>query len=231
MNKIINKQKGQTLIETLVAVFMLTMGVSASVGLAIFAFNSSTGITKQIIANGLAREGIESVKNMRDTNWLKDVISITCYNYTTTANDANCYKGWLKPAGAPGAGKGFDITGDKSIRLNIDGTNGSDLWSVNTGSNNWGLDFDPTLSGTNFYGFYGSSVISSGSADGTSDYYRQIVITEDSSGNFNKTDFHKLKIESRVWWTDKKCPRVQTWPGNNKCSTSLQASLTNWKDY
>ena len=62
------RNKGQTLIETLAAVFILVMGVSASVGLAIYAFNTSGGVVKQIIATGLAREGLEAVRNMRDSN-------------------------------------------------------------------------------------------------------------------------------------------------------------------
>lgn len=236
MEKIVlNKQNtGQTLIETMVAVFMLVMGVTASVGLAIFAFNSSTTITKQIIATGLAREGVEAIKNMRDTNWNKDTLSNTCYNYSTGVSDASCYKGWLKPSGAPALGNGFDITqpsGGKSIRLNIDGSAGSDLWNPKSDTANWGLDFNPTLSTTNFYGFYGSNNINTGSLNGTSEFYRQILITEDSSGLYNHNEFHKLVIESRVWWTDKKCPRVQTWPGNGKCSVSIQTNLTNWKDY
>ena len=57
------------------------MGVSSAVGLAIYAFNSSSSVTKQIIATGLAREGIEAVKNMRDTNWLQQTtIDTNCYN-------------------------------------------------------------------------------------------------------------------------------------------------------
>ncbi len=215
---------GQTLIETLVAIFILVMGVTASVGLAIFAFNSSTAVTKQIIATGLAREGLESVKNMRDTNWLKDTLSNDCYNYVSGANDAYCYKGWLNATG------GYNITA-KSIRLNITGASGSGLWSIASASNNWGLDLNSDLNTTNYYGFYGSSDLGSGSADGNSEFYRQIIITEDSSGSYNHNEFHRLIVESRVWWSDKKCPRVQTWPGLGHCSISIQTNLTNWKDY
>ena len=59
-------------------------------------------ITKQIIATGLAREGIEAVKNMRDTNWLKDTLSVNgCYDFATgQANQANCYVNWLGQNGS-----------------------------------------------------------------------------------------------------------------------------------
>lgn len=233
--KIKSTNQGQTLIETLVAVFMLVMGVSATVGLAIFAFNSSANVTKQIIATGLAREGIEALKNMRDTNWLKDTLATDCYNYVTGQNNASCYKGWLKPSGAPGPGSGFDIEeppGTKSIRLNISGAVGSDLWVTKEDNTNaWGLDFSPGMDSVNFDGFYGSNDINNGSGVGTSEYYRQILVEEDSSGVYNHSEFHRLKIESRVWWTGKNCPRSATWPTSGKCAVSLQANLTNWKDY
>jgi Tfp pilus assembly protein PilV len=94
-----NLQNGQTLIETVVGIFMLTMGISAALGLAIYAFGSSTSINKQIIATGLAREGIEAVKDMRDTNWLKQTAYDTnCYDFVSNTQTANCYKNWLGDA-------------------------------------------------------------------------------------------------------------------------------------
>jgi hypothetical protein len=56
-------------------------------------------------------------------------------------------------------------------------------------------------------------------------------LTEDATGQFNHAEFHKLIVESRVWWTDKKCPRVTSYTPGMKCSVSIQTNLTNWKDY
>jgi hypothetical protein len=92
-----NKPSGQTLIETLAAIFILTMGVVAGVGLADYALGSSTSITKDVIGTGLAEEGVEIVKNMRDTNWLQaGPINTNCYDFSNpSANDGSCYKTWL----------------------------------------------------------------------------------------------------------------------------------------
>lgn len=118
-----HNQSGQTLIETLVAVFMLVMGVSASLGLAIYALNSSRSVSKQIIASGLAREGIEAVKDMRDTNWLQqNPINNNCFNYLTLDQTGDCYKSWLgnlggttpyclNPSGGVSCGGGLQIAG------------------------------------------------------------------------------------------------------------------------
>jgi len=209
---------GQTLIETLAAIFILVMGVTAATGLAIYAFNSSTSITKQIIATGLAREGVEAVKNMRDTNWLKQSpIDTDCYNYETAATDVNCYKDWLNPTG------GFNISNPPAVglRLGIDSASAATspiVWAYFRTNSNWGLDFDPgaNMGAVSFNGFYKISDISNGVANGSSEYYRQILLTEDSSGIYNHSEYHRLIVESRVWWTDKKCPKSTSWPGLGK---------------
>src|SRR6266403_2545802 len=92
-SNICNLNEGQTLIETMVAVFILVMGVTAATGLAVYALSTSTNVTKQIIATGLAREGIEAMKNMRDTNWLQGTL-VSCTDVSGTGISAKCYPAW-----------------------------------------------------------------------------------------------------------------------------------------
>ena len=61
---------GLTLIETLLAVFIMTMAVSAMVGVSIYNFAVNNRALNQAVALNLAREGAEAVRNMRDLNWL-----------------------------------------------------------------------------------------------------------------------------------------------------------------
>jgi len=234
--KLIDKksQSGQTMIETVVAIFVLVMGVVAALGLAIYTFNSSGNVTKQIIATGLAREGLEAVRSMRDTNWLKLSIDTDCYNFSTGANDAKCYKKWLQPPGSPGNGtkksnKGFDIkpggSSDTYI-MYVDVDSDNRTWKFSS-DNSYGLDLDSGLTGS--AGFYNGN----GSTHGTSDYYRKITITLDSAAPYNhSSDLGPLvKVKSQVWWTDKRCPRVVDWPGTGKCSVEMEMYLTNWKNF
>lgn len=62
--------KGFTLIETVVAIFILTVGVVGSFSLmqriSVFASISSS----QFVASYLAQEGIETIRNIRDANYL-----------------------------------------------------------------------------------------------------------------------------------------------------------------
>jgi len=236
-------QEGQTLIETVIAIFILTSGITAALGLAIFVFASSDKVTKQMIAVGLAREGIEAVKNMRDTNWLRQTsIDTDCYNPKTLANNAKCYKSWIEetfcidPDNNNGkACNGSAITQNYYLGLN---PGIADYWVISKlkDSDNYGLDFDTNISGPNFKGFYPPS----NSTNGSADFFRKIVITKDDgiaqygsgpNNPFNKNTGPRLKVQSQVWWTDKKCPKVLNWPGIGNCSVELQTYLTNWKDF
>ncbi|HYV33355.1 MAG TPA: prepilin-type N-terminal cleavage/methylation domain-containing protein [Candidatus Limnocylindria bacterium] len=233
-------KQGQTLIETLAALFILTMGISAAVGLAVYAFNSSTNITKQVVATGLAREGIEAVKNMRDTNWLAGTLSTPnrgngCYSYSSaSANGANCYRGWLSQIfcinpttpliGCDGS------AATMSYALGIDSSS-PNLWVLlpQHGTTKYGLDFDANNSGTG--GFYSPGAFGISCLSGSADYCRKIVITKITSAPYNQDIGPLLQVQSQVWWSDKQCPKTDDWPGLGSCSTELDSYLTNWQSY
>jgi type II secretory pathway pseudopilin PulG len=70
MNPKIHPQSGQSLIETIVAIFILVTALVAGLGLALYAVTHSANAKNQIVATNLAREGIEVVRMVRDSNWL-----------------------------------------------------------------------------------------------------------------------------------------------------------------
>lgn len=69
MNK--KQTKGFTLIEVIVAVFILTVGVGGSFALIEQMLVGTSVAESRLIASYLAQEGIEIVRNIRDTNWLE----------------------------------------------------------------------------------------------------------------------------------------------------------------
>jgi len=232
-----SKNSGQTLIETVVAIFILVTGIAAAVGLAIFAFASSQSVAKQIIGVGLARQGIEAVKNMRDTNWLKiPAIDTDCYNFKTSDFTGKCYKQWLN-ATANG-GYNLQIIGNeaKNYRLRFDPTDtgGNSFWSLILENTNYGLNSTTDVTSLSFEGYY-STPQAGGPLHGTSGYYRKIILRTDGSNiasPFNTATIGpRIQAISQVWWTDKRCPRIADWPGLGKCSVELQTYLTNWKNY
>jgi hypothetical protein len=242
---------GQTLIETLAALFILVMGVSAAVGLAIYAFSTSGNIVKQITATGLAREGLEAVINMRDGNWLQDTLTVNgCYDFASSqANKANCYTHWLGTGVGGGSGLPYCIdptsgasgcAGDLTTMnyslgyLNNFSTISGPIWFLQRQSSpQYGMTFDPN-NGNFFYSSDGASPCTSAPGWGPlSDYCRKITITKiNNAAPYNQDpNLILLKVQSFVWWVDKKCPRSADWPGLGNCSLELDTYLTNWKNY
>jgi len=62
---------GFTLLEVITAIFILTVGGGAAFNLIQQTLASSSLIKERLIASYLAQEGMELVKNLRDTAWLK----------------------------------------------------------------------------------------------------------------------------------------------------------------
>ncbi len=206
----LRQNTGQTLIETMAAIFILTMGVTAAVGLANFALQSSTSISKQVIATGLAREGIEAVKNMRDTNWLQQTtIDTDCWNFVSADQTAKCYTNWLgdktlsevafclNPTSNSGNcnGKG---TGALGYFLGFDYSQNSNYWVLSNASSSnpnlpsfYGLlarTDSPVSLGYYYPGTNNGGVICSDNTVGISDYCRKIFISLDFSAPYNHPD-------------------------------------------
>lgn len=71
LNKLIKKNRGFTLMEALATIFLITVGVLGAMILVnqTTTFNQVT--SSRLVAAYLAQEGIEIVRNIRDTNFLK----------------------------------------------------------------------------------------------------------------------------------------------------------------
>lgn len=66
-----NESRGFTLVETLVALTILSVAMTPVLILASSSLRIATSIKNNIIAANLAQEGIESVRAIRDGNWFQ----------------------------------------------------------------------------------------------------------------------------------------------------------------
>lgn len=62
--------KGQGLIEVLVSIALIITGILGALTLATYSIRAGTESRERVQAALLAQEGIEIVKNIRDTNWI-----------------------------------------------------------------------------------------------------------------------------------------------------------------
>ena len=67
-----HKTKGFTLVETLVALSILSIALAGTYTMISYNLRSAKGIQNSFIASGLAQEGLEVVRNLRDTDWFAE---------------------------------------------------------------------------------------------------------------------------------------------------------------
>ena len=67
----IKEQSGQGLLELIIAIGVIAVGLFAVWTLFLSNFFNEQQSESRIVAGNLAREGVEVVKNIRDSNWLK----------------------------------------------------------------------------------------------------------------------------------------------------------------
>jgi type II secretory pathway pseudopilin PulG len=66
----LSNQKGQSLLELLVSMLILVLVLTATITLIVTSINAGRESRNKLIAASLAREGIETVRNIRDSNWV-----------------------------------------------------------------------------------------------------------------------------------------------------------------
>lgn len=67
----LNNRSGFTLLEGIIAMTVITVGLVAGMSLAISNISTAQNNERRVVAVNLAREGVEAIRNMRDSNWLK----------------------------------------------------------------------------------------------------------------------------------------------------------------
>lgn len=70
------ENKGFTILEVIIAGFVLVIGVVGVAGLVVRSTSTTVSIENQITAWYLAQEGIEIVRNIRDTNFLMSGVGV-----------------------------------------------------------------------------------------------------------------------------------------------------------
>jgi len=75
-----NKESGFTLIEMMIAVFVMVVGIVGAMSLIQRVIFSSSISSSRLIAAYLAQEGAEIVRNVRDTNWLEARSSLNSWD-------------------------------------------------------------------------------------------------------------------------------------------------------
>lgn len=224
-------QAGQSLIETIIAIFILVSALSAGLGMAIFALNASASDKNTIIATNLAREGLDVARLMRDTNWLAGGQPSSCADLGGQPCFPDAFTGPAYNFNLPAPGATPSIT---STRIDFDPVNHrwENLNDLDNQEDYWlCLQSDGTYQGNRNSGTPACSAA-------TSNFVRRLRITTRSgtSLNYSTTDRDNMEVivQSIVQWKGKRCPTINTsnlTEASGPCKIVVEERLTNWKDY
>ncbi len=67
--RIYKDNRGQSLVELLVALFILIVAITATIVLIVTSINAGRDSRDKLVGTNLAREALEIVRNIRDSNW------------------------------------------------------------------------------------------------------------------------------------------------------------------
>ncbi len=205
-------QAGQSLIETIIAIFVLTTGLSAGLSLAIFAFGSTSDIAEKIVATGLAREGVEGVRRMRDSNWLWGRENGQLTDCPELGEGQLCYRNWLTSP--------YNIRGTRS------GTDYRLVFDATASGNKWTLD-----NGVNYQLQSQAAAALSHLGTTATNYFRKLTIVHQNTDDpGNET---RVLVRAVVWWHGKGCAAIVnfTAPSDTNCKIITEEYLENWKNY
>jgi type II secretory pathway pseudopilin PulG len=86
---------GQTLVEAIIAIAVIGVALLGFLSQSTYNFLASAKTIQRSLALNLAREGIEVVRHIRDSNWLKgcpDPDKENCFYWNTGLSDAEKYR-------------------------------------------------------------------------------------------------------------------------------------------
>lgn len=209
------------MIETVVAIFVLTTGLISGLALAISSFSASSEISDKIAATGLAREGIEAMRRMRDTNWLASKAAGGLIACTDLDPPQPCYPTWLDES--------YDIWdqagGGTVYRIDVDLTSAGNKWSAVL--SNSSDDFRLYLQSG---GGLGHTLTSS-----PTKFFRKVEIEYVSTVYPYTPTSPLVLVRSTVWWVGGRCPvpsgNYLADPSQTTCRLITEEYLTNWRNY
>ena len=190
MNKLKLKFRGDTLVEVLIAVGILGAVLITSFLLINRGVGTNITVKNKIIAINIAREGIEGIRNIRDTNWLKySGDRRNKWLWDKTNNDT--------------ISDGYYIIDFKNSQFSLFDPDEQDVLDLNNTSTDWSkyrLYKNPS---NNRYTH--DSISTSPSI-----FYRQLILKAEkpeecddpSSDNYTCSENSRLHVISRVQWRE-----------------------------
>lgn len=217
-------RRAETLVEVVMAIFIVAVGSAAATTLIVSALQANSFSRDNLIALNLAVEGLEAMRNVRDTNWLKfNFDKEHCWNMQPGAVvvDNVC-----KPEKLIAAGQYTVDLNPLNMEWTLSNAGTGQILDLNSLPNSSDyllqyVDFQSTLPGT--HGLYVSKNAITAAGDkltsaGDSKFYRMITIAYDPASDVPAVA-QTMTVTSLVQWKD----------GPTVHQVSLNTILTNYQ--
>jgi Tfp pilus assembly protein PilV len=181
----IRNQRAETLAEVLIALIVISTGATAALAMVNQSIRANASNEERIVAYNIAREGVEAVRNIRDTNWFRFPGNRTdCWDVTLDTTDST------KCTSAAGATKIAD--GDYVIYAEVDDTTELFTWNLSpvTATTDTSV-YQISLNGKTYYSHDPSGSLGYSQDTG---FDRVITIQDKTSDDF--------KVTATVTWSD-----------------------------
>ena len=209
------RQAGFTLVEVIVMMAVLSIGILGTLAVANLAVQSSDRNQRQVIGVNLAREGVELVRAVRDSNWaaMAEETGPDCWDYYP---DSQLKAGQPPPGACTPRFQSLSAATNFVAYLNTGNGSPYLVQQASTVTENAVYRLCPNAQGT-----YLPSAQACSSGGRT--YYRRVTIQRakdlgvDDDDNTRK---YSILVRSQV-----------TWPGQNAADLVIEEYLTDWRKF
>ena len=253
-----SKQKGQTIIETLAAIFVLVTTLTVGLGLAVYTLSNAQNSLNEVVAVNLARDGIEMVRMMRDSNWLGgEATDASGFALTNCADiGGSCYPRVFTSAvgGSPGYLNGYNLSTPNQAVCDFTSTNCSRSFVIRKDLYAMYLTYplnmftipavlDGPIMGVylgtnnNREGIYDNRIPAgcSNPVNCPPPFIRKIKLTRINTSPYTNSNSNwEVIVNVYVAWSGKRCATITAQDPetlSTPCKVVLEEHLTNWKDY
>jgi prepilin-type N-terminal cleavage/methylation domain-containing protein len=205
-------EKGFTIIELVISIAILSVGLVGIFGAFSVVAILTSDVEKNLVASYLSQEGMEIVRNIRETNWLN----------MDNCDGESCDYTWVDGLTTGSINYSINCTGGCQADYKAKGSGSGNSLNVYTGSGNY-LNIDEN----GFYSYDSYGVLTS------SGFKRKIFITCLPSGDCNLD--HIIKVRTEVSWDKKANILLNAGAQAGTCGAynciATEGVLYNWYNY
>ena len=211
------KSSGETLLEVIVALLVISMGAATAASLIITSIQANLFNKDALIATNLAQSGLEYMRNLRDSNWMAySADTENCWNMKSSVGvcgnadlipEANSAK-TTNPKQGFALGSSLSEALDAKLDLSDGASSGENEYLIYYWDTNAQVDSDGVGTTADDKDIMASESVTGAKLDATKYYrsvevqYKKIDLQNGNVEESNPTEANAMIVVCRVQWLD-----------------------------